>query len=524
MGREPVSAGTAPLLPAPGTPGCRTGPTGAVTGGRLARNALFNLAGYAVPLLVAVVAIPRLAAGLGTERFGLLALSWAMIGYFSLFDLGVARALTKLVAERIGTSRDEEAARLVWTGLALMGALGLAGTLVLGAAAPFVVRDLLRVPDWLAGEALRAAYLVAVFTPVVISTAGLRGILEAQQRFGLVNAIRIYLGVFTFLGPLCVLPFSSSVVPIVAVLGAGRIGAGGAYFLLCLRVTPVLWRRREVRWGLVGPLLRFGGWMTVTNLVNPLMMYLDRFLVGSFLSLTAVAYYATPYELATKVMLVAEATAGVLFPAVSASAGQGRPRPLRLFERALTYVFLAVFPVVLVMVGLAYEGIGLWLGPEFARNSGRVLQWLGVGVFLGSFSHIAFALIQGLGRPDLTAKVHLVEVPIFLLLLWWMTSTYGIEGAASAWCLRAGADSLVLVTLACRLLGSGQVVRRAGLPLAAAVGALVAAAAPAPGVGKAVFVAAALAAFGVLAWRWMLDDVERQAISSIVRGAIGRRG
>jgi len=55
-------------------------------------------------LLAALVAIPVTLRGLGTERFGALSLAWLLIGYLSLFDLGLGRALTKLAAERLARS------------------------------------------------------------------------------------------------------------------------------------------------------------------------------------------------------------------------------------------------------------------------------------------------------------------------------------------------------------------------------------------------------------------------------------
>ena len=59
----------------------------------------------AVPVLIALAAIPLLIKGMGEERFGLLSIIWMGVGYFSLFDLGLGRALTKLIAERLGLSR-----------------------------------------------------------------------------------------------------------------------------------------------------------------------------------------------------------------------------------------------------------------------------------------------------------------------------------------------------------------------------------------------------------------------------------
>src|SRR5260370_40800032 len=74
-----------------------------LTSGRLlARNTVWNLLGSGAPMIVAVVCIPILIRGLGKERFGVLTLAWALIGYASLFDLGLGRALTQLVARKLG--------------------------------------------------------------------------------------------------------------------------------------------------------------------------------------------------------------------------------------------------------------------------------------------------------------------------------------------------------------------------------------------------------------------------------------
>src|SRR5438876_3369213 len=75
------------------------GHNGHLTSGRLlARNTVWNLLGSGAPMLLAVFCIPILIRGLGTDRFGVLTLAWALIGYASLFDLRLRRALTPLVA------------------------------------------------------------------------------------------------------------------------------------------------------------------------------------------------------------------------------------------------------------------------------------------------------------------------------------------------------------------------------------------------------------------------------------------
>ena len=184
---------------------------------------------------------------------------------------------------------------------------------------PWLVHRILKIPVALQPDTLHAFYLLAVFIPVVTSTAGLRGILEAQQRFGFISTVRITMGLLTYLSPLLILPFSTRLFPLVAILAVFRMLAWLAYLLLCFYVVPSLRQGIIVRRAVVVPLLRFGGWISVSNIIDPFMVYLDRFLIGAVISISAVTYYVTPYEVVTKLLLIAGSMVGVLFPAFATS-------------------------------------------------------------------------------------------------------------------------------------------------------------------------------------------------------------
>ncbi len=497
-----------------------------LTSGRtLARNSIWNLVGQGAPLLVALFAIPLLIKGLGTARFGVLTLAWAIVGYFNLFDLGLGRALTKLVAEKLGAEQAEDIPRLIWTALALMGILGIAGALVAASISPWLVHDILKIPQTLQGETLNAFYLLALSIPVVISAIGLRGVLEAHQRFDLANMVRIPFGMFTFLGPLIVLSFSNSLFPVVAVLVAGRILTCGVFLLVCLHLVPALRHNIRPQRTMVWPLISFGSWMTVTNIVGPLMNYMDRFLIGALISVAAVAYYATPYEVVIKLGLISGALVGILFPAFSTIWSQDRDRTARLFGRGVNYIFLSLFPLILVIVTLAHEGLSLWLGSEFADNSTFVLQWLAVGVFINSIAQIPFALVQGAGRPDLTAKMHLIELPFYLLTLWWLLGVYGIKGAAIVWVVRVAVDTLILfVMVRCLLPNTKALMWNSLLRVIIAVCIFIIAGYITCLLLKGVFLIGVLIIFIVVTWLWLLAIEERELLKNFFRLRMTRNG
>lgn len=488
-----------------------------VSGSRLAKNTLWNILGQGLPLLVGLGAIPFLIHGLGTDRFGVLTIAWMVIGYFSIFDFGLGRALTKLTAEKLGAGKIREIPELIWTALLLMGVLGVVGGFVVAGISHWLVYGVLNIPAELQKETLDAFYLLALSIPLVVGTTGLRGILEAYQRFGLVNAVRIPLGLWTFLGPLVVLKFSESLYPIVAVLVVGRIVALVAHFGLCFYVVPALRNGIVVKKHLIVPLASFGGWMTVSNIIGPVMVYMDRFLIGAFISMAAVAYYTTPYEIVTKLWLIPIAFVGVLFPAFSLTFVTDKALTVSLFDRGMKYIFIVMFPIMLVIITFAYEGLELWLGLEFATNGFIILQWLAVGVFVNSLARVPFALIQGAGRPDIIAITHLLELPLYLILLWWLLELYGIEGAAAAWTIRIIADTVIFNLVTARLLeGAMPLIRKNAVNAIYALGVLLVPVFISDLLLKSAFLVGILFVFSFWSWRFLLCDHERDFVKKKV--------
>lgn len=421
---------------------------------RFTRNTLLNLSGQGIPLLVAFFAIPRLISGLGTERFGVLTLAWMVIGYFSLFDLGLGRALTRLVAEKLGAGRYSEIPALIWTGLISMAVLGLAGMLLGIFFVPWIVQSGLRIPPALQPETLNAFYVLLASIPLVIASTGLFGILEAYHRFDLTSAVRSSLGIYTFAAPLVGLYFTRDLSCVIGILMAGRALSGAVLFLFCIRLVPQLKNGVGFRKDIFLPLIRFGSWMTISNMIGPFMIYLDRFWISAAISVAAVAYYTTPFEVVTRLLIIPGAVAGVLYPTFSMNLAQDRAHARALFAKGVRCVFVAVFPIVLLIVLFAEKGLGWWLNTEFALNSTHVLQWLSVGVLFNSLAQIPFVLLQGAGRPDITAKIHLIELPCYLIVLWFFISRMGITGAAMAWCARTMMDAGLLYGMAYRYVWS----------------------------------------------------------------------
>lgn len=480
----------------------------------LARNTVLNLAGQAAPLAAAIVAIPFLANSLGPERFGMLSLAWVLVGYFGLFDLGLGRALTHAVAQSAGSSDTGALPALVRRGLAAMAVLGLISGAAMFLLAPWLSTEVLRVSQGLQSESVRALQILAACLPFVTVTAGLRGILEAKNAFVWVNAIRIPQGLLTFLGPMAVAAVTPGLAPLAAVLALLRVAAAFAHLVLCTRFYPELLGGGRARETGVRKLFTFGAWLTVSNIVGPLMVYSDRFVLGATVGLSAVAYYSAPYEVVTRLWLIPAALTAVIFPALTAHRIADPQRALHIYRWSVKFVFLTIYPCTLVLAVLAPDWLDIWLGPEYARQSADAARLLVLGVLVNCLANVPFTLLQSAGRADLTAKVHLAELPAYFALLLWLAAAMGIKGAALAWSLRCGVDAVVLFLLARRYLPRRSVVLSAAQRASIGVLTILIAAGAVPMMHTVRWplLLVSLVLFLVLGWFVLLSPAERRIV------------
>ncbi len=415
---------------------------------RISVNVLWNLFGTGFPLLVGIFVIPVLIDALGIARFGILSLAWVVVGYFSFFDLGLGRAMTQLIAKKLGNGESSEIPSIVRSGMALMAILGICGGLVVAALSPWLVGDKLSVPVNLRSETLNSFFILAVSIPIVIITTGLRGILEGYHRFDVVNMVRAPLGALTYLGPLFVLPYSGDLPPVIAVLVLGRLASGIAYTLVLSHLYPQIAGKSSFDKKLLKQLLAFGGWMTLSNIAGPLLLYLGRLALALLISAEAVAYFSTPYDVVISLLLIPGMFVGVLFPIFAEKFQQNRPFVKRLYSQSMRYTLMIMLPLSLIIYIGAKSALSWWISEEFSDNSYRVAELLAIGVFINSFGYISQALIQASGRPDLTAKLHVAELIAYVPYMWWFIELWSVDGAAVSWVVRVTISTIALAWIA----------------------------------------------------------------------------
>jgi O-antigen/teichoic acid export membrane protein len=485
------------------------------------RNTALNFTGLALPLLLAFLVMPVISRNLGAARFGLLGLAWALLEYFSLLDVGLGRATTKFVAERVA-DRPPELVEIITVSVLSQTLTGILGGALLALLTPLLVGHVLTVPTALEPEARRVLLLLSATLPLVLLSLSLRGIVEAAQRFDLSNMIRIASSSATFLIPAIGAARGVSLPVIVLLLLVTRMATCVALAAAVPFALPGLVWRWPHEWRFLRQLLAYGGWVAVSNVLSPVLIYLDRFMLAAVAGIAAVGYYTAPYEATTRLLIIPASLVTTLFPLVSALGARNENGALsRMFTASLRNLVLVLAAPVAAILVFAPDLLTLWLGPEFSAQSAPAMRVLAIGLLVNGLAHVPYSYIQALGRPDIPAKFHVLELIVYPPMAWLLIRNFGITGAAAAWSVRALGDAILLFAAAGRLLRLSprrMLGQRAGrLVIAVTSLALVLIAAHVLPFGAAVLIATAtLAAFATAAWHYVLEVDEREIVGRLL--------
>ncbi len=401
-----------------------------ITSGLLARNSAYNLTGQLSSAVISLLALPYVIPRLGPERYGIFALVWLIIEYFGVFEFGIGAATTKFVTEALGQNEKERIRPIFWTSLITVSVLGLAGFLVCLSIAPLFADRIFNISPGLTGEAKTVFSISAVLVITILVRSVLNGLLEAYQRFDLINFLRIPSNILTALIPLFVVSIGFGLRLIMLIVIIKEIALLVGYYWLCSEQMPRT--RYSFEPGFLRPLLSFGGWLCLVRALGLLLLSLEPFLIGALVTVKAVTYYTIPYKVTGIMLMLPSSILIVLFPAFSLLNTMDEDKLKKLFIYSLKYIAAILGLPTIVLAVFSKEILILWLGADFEKSA-MVMRLLAAGTLFGGISWLFGTLLTGTGHPKAPAFLGLLQAPLYILASWLLIKNFGINGAAAGW-------------------------------------------------------------------------------------------
>ena len=182
-------------------------------------------------------------------------------------------------------------------------------------------------------------------------------------------------------------------------------------------------------------------------------MWTDSIVIGRFISVSEVIFYAIPASLLDYLEKFIWAMIAVLIPIISSREAVGDNSNKRLYIVGTKYSLILSFPIIFVLFTVGDDFIAMWIGEEYGLRSMWVLKILIIGYVLSFSQLIAHGILKGVSRHKVLAYILIVEAFVNLVLSIILAKPFGIEGVALGTTLPLIVVNLIIIPLyTCKVL------------------------------------------------------------------------
>lgn len=408
----------------------------------LAKNSLFSISGSIIPVLITVATLPFLLSLIGAERYGALALCWLILIYSAHILDGVGTAITHAVAR---AASDEQGARdIMVTGLVTALVVSPVIACLASVIAFVFFGQFFEVTEAVRDELMASIWLIGASSVVSGLSRTAYGALIGKERFPTASlATMVSNGGLPLLALLFAHAFGVSMVVLLsASLAAYCLGL--SLLLLDLWHSQLRGQTAKASWYRSKSLLQFGFWIIATAIVAPLLLTMDRMVIGAQLGAVAVAAYTIPFQVISRLQLIPQSLVKVLFPRFAVAEGV-KARRIAFYYSILMSACFA--PMIIGLIFLMEPLLQLWLGSNLDARSVQIGTWLLCAFYVTAIGQTMAVFLQSQERGDLVAKFQFGTILPYIALLLYAANTYGLMGVVGAFLLRRTIEAIFLVAM-----------------------------------------------------------------------------
>lgn len=411
---------------------------------KLIANIMWNFFGQAWMLVITLLAMPFIIHRLGIDLYAMYTLIGIIIGYFGFLQFGLGAASVKYIAQYLSKKDEVNIKKTFWSCLFVYVLVGLLGTIAIASLANILVARFLNIPAELKELSVLVLKIGSLGFLVSMLLGVTSSVMQAIGRFDILNRVGMILGTAQIITTVILLKYGFSLTAVVISNIAVQMIGVFVYWFCASRLLPFL-SKPTFDIATVKRLFKFGGMVTVSSVVVPILVNIEKIFLAIFRPVSALTYYSVPYSIVSRLSVIPSAFSSVLFPTFSyfGDMDSGEVNKDLHYRSALYILFCYAFLMIFFVV-FGRSFFALWLGDDFAEKSTNILTILLTAGLINVIAWPSLTFLQGIGKPHIPAAFHLVETIIYVPAAWILISRFGGYGAAFAWLLRVIFDTLLL--------------------------------------------------------------------------------
>lgn len=388
---------------------------------------------------------------LGVEAYGLMGIFAMMQIWLTLLDMGMMPALSREMACVTGDPTKAQSIRNLLRTIEII-AVGIA---------IFMALSIWLASGWLASDWLRVDKLpistVVNALGIMGFVAGLRFVeniytssLIGLQRQVVLNVTTSLMATIRGVGAVGILIWMSPTLEAFFLWqGFISIITVGLYVYIVYKSLPASPMPGRFSLSALNGIRHFAaGTLTITFL-GFMLSQTDKLILSKLLSLEEFGFYTLAFTIASAVRLLAKPVDQSVYPRLTVLYQQQN-------ESALTETYHKANQLTVVLLGscgiwLAFFGetiLNLWTQNQMLSQHTYQIMWiLTIGMVANGLLNGPFYLQMASGKTGLLVKVNLVMVPLFVPLVYLLTTKFGAIGAGIAWLCLNIAYLVIMPTL-----------------------------------------------------------------------------
>jgi O-antigen/teichoic acid export membrane protein len=397
---------------------------------RFARNAVANWFAFLFAAAVGFFLSPYVVQQLGATRYGVWSLTAGLVGYIGLLDLGIRQAVNRYTARNYAAGTHREGSLIISAALKLFGFLGIVAILLSGVVSHFAP-VLFNIPPALAGEAQTIVILGGLTVAATMIGGVFGGVVTGLERFDISCGLEVVLTTVRTAAFVLVLEEGYGLVALAAIQLSSSVVGGIAYWAAARRLYAQLRiRLRDALGPQMRTILSFSASVTVLTALGQIISYSDNAVIGAFLPVESVTFFAIAASLCAYAKEMPRSLAYLMTPRISALASVGSKR---VGDEILAVAQVATLASSAIAVTFMLRGesfIALWMGPAYGPLSGEVLRILAVVVWLEASRSVVINSLMGMAKQRTMIPGVLFEAACNLALSLALVKPFGIVGVA----------------------------------------------------------------------------------------------
>lgn len=403
-------------------------------------NMVSGVAATMVNVVVLAIAYSVYLHYLGYEKYGVWLVLATVLSFAQLGNLGIGRAIMKLVAEEHGRDNMEGIQQYVATAIAMLIISGTFGLILILAFREWIVAAFKLTGDNAQMVLWLLPYIgclsIYVFVVQVLSAAlsglGRMDLAHWTQSAGRIAAVTIA----------SFLLYSGHGIESLL------IGNTLSYVLIHIVSLVFIWRIARIRFLKIDNLsircckrlLSFGLGLCGGSLIGMLLSPFNKLILSRYAGVSVVPVYEIAFNGSMQVRSLFEAGLRAIMPEISRiganTAGNAKERITQIYRRAMKLIFLFGIPMYGAIIILLTPLLKFWLKQSFVDELPGAFRIMLISSFVSLLSVPSYYTLIGLGKVHCAFVSHVILSGVSaLIILGMVINLYSISVEAVSWAI-----------------------------------------------------------------------------------------